>query len=113
MCRWFQDTIENEPGWLEDIWFSDESHFHLSGHVNRRSCIFWGTSPPDEVFEMPLHSPKCTAFVAMSSKGIIGPFWFESEEGETETINKERYVDVVRRFIRELKRRQGVSTRQA
>ena len=113
MCRWFQQRIEEEPDWLDNVWFSDESHFHLSGNINSKSCIFWGTSPPDEVYEIPLHSPKSTAFVAMSSKGLVGPFWFESQDGETETVNKERYVDVLRQFLTELRARQGVNLRQS
>ena len=39
----------------------------------------------------PLHSAKCTAWVAMSEHGIIGPYWFE-EDGQTVTINSIRYM---------------------
>ena len=45
----------------------------------------------------------------MSAKGIIGPFWFENDEGETETVNTERYMEVVRQFLAEL-REDGVYT---
>ena len=37
------------------------------------------------------------------------PFWFESEDGDTETVNTERYVDVVRQFLAELRRRRDVT----
>ena len=49
-----------------------------------------------------------TACVAMSAKGIIVPFWFENQDGETEMVNKELYVDVVRQFLGELRRRRDV-----
>ena len=31
----------------------------------------------------------------MSSTGIIGPFFFEDADGHTQTVNKERYVDIL------------------
>lgn len=74
MCRWFLQKIEDDDDWLDNVWFTDECHFHLSGQINSKSCVFWGTSPPEEVYEKPLHCAKSTAFVAMSAKGIIGPF---------------------------------------
>jgi len=45
-----------------------------------------GTTLSDEVYETHLHYPKSIALVAMSAKGIIGPFWFENQEGETEMM---------------------------
>ncbi|GJQ81318.1 hypothetical protein Trydic_g20531 [Trypoxylus dichotomus] len=35
-----------------------EPHFHLPGHVNRRTNRFIGFARPDEVQEVPLHSAK-------------------------------------------------------
>ena len=35
----------------------------------------------------PLHSLKCTAWVAISKHGIIGPFWFEDDNEQCVTIN--------------------------
>ena len=32
---------------------------------------------PEHCLQRPLHSMKCTAWVAISRHGIIGPFWFE------------------------------------
>ena len=33
-ARWMMDLINETPDVLNLIWFSDESHFHLNGHVN-------------------------------------------------------------------------------
>ena len=30
MCEWFCDTIEDNPDFLDHVWFSDEAHFLLS-----------------------------------------------------------------------------------
>ena len=58
MCRWFQQMVADNPDWLDNVWFTEESHFHLSGHVNSKSWVCWGTSPPDEVYQTPLHSSQ-------------------------------------------------------
>ena len=33
-----------------------------------------------------------TAWIAMSKHGIIGPYWFEDENGRAQRVNKERYL---------------------
>ena len=98
MCQWFQDKIELSPNFLNDIWFSDKAHFLLSGQVNSKNRIFWGTAAPNEVLQRPLHSKKCTEWVAMSTHGIIGSFWFEDENGEPLTVTKERCVEVLQQY---------------
>ena len=108
MCRWFCDKIDKDPDFLDDVWFSDETHFLLSGHGNSKNNIFWGTTPPEDCLQRPLHSIKCTAWVAMSKHGIIGPFWFEDENQHSVTVNTERYLGVLRKFWTASGRRRGV-----
>ena len=51
------------------------------------------------VNELPLHSAKCTAWCAMSSKGLIRPIWFQDEDsGETILVNQVRYRQTISRF---------------
>jgi len=95
MCQWFMDIVED---FLDNVWFSDEAHFTLYGHVNSKNNLFWGTSAPDEMLQRPLHSVRCTAWVAMSKHGIIGPIWFEDENENAVTVNKERYLVVLQQF---------------
>ncbi|XP_061777078.1 polyamine-transporting ATPase 13A3-like [Nerophis ophidion] len=47
MCQWFCDKIDAAPDSLDNVWFSDEAHFLLSGHVNSKKNIFWGSTPPE------------------------------------------------------------------
>ena len=108
MCEWFCNVLENDENFLENVWFSDEAYFLLSGHVNRKNNVFWGSKVPDEVLQRPLHSVKCTAWVAISKHGIIGPFWFEDDEGRSQTVNKERYMAVLNKYWASLGRRRGV-----
>ena len=61
MCEWFCNVLENDENFLEKVWFSDEAHFLLSGHVNSKNNVFWGSEVPDELLQRPLHSVKCTA----------------------------------------------------
>ena len=45
-----------------------------------RPCeLFWGSTPLEDCPQQPLHSIKCTAWVAISKHGIIRPYWFEDE----------------------------------
>ena len=105
MCEWFCDTIEDNPDFLDHVWFSGEVHFLLSGHVNSKNNVYWGTTPSEEVLQRLLHSVKCTAWVAISKYGIIGPYWFEDENERAQTVNKERYVAVLKKFWASLGRR--------
>lgn len=98
MCLWFQEKIEQNPEWIKQVWFSDEAHFHLFGHVNSKNCVFWSNSPPDFVYEKPLHSLRCTVWMAFSAQGLIGPYFFEDENGASVSITKENYVTTLTHF---------------
>ena len=108
MCQWFCDKIDVVPDFLDNVWFSNELHFLLSGYVNFKNNIYWGSTPPEHCLQKPLHSVKCTAWVAISQPGIIGPFWFEDEDEQFVTVNTERYLQVLDKFWRALGQRRGV-----
>ena len=80
MCRKFVVKMDENGRWINDVWFSDEANFYLNGTVSTKNSRFWGIPPPPELHQQPLHSRKCTAWCALSARGIIGPFWFEDEE---------------------------------
>jgi len=44
----------------------------------------------------------------MSKHGIIGPYWFEDDDGRSQTVNKERYMAVLNKYWASLGRRRGV-----
>ena len=67
--------------------------FYLANHYTTRGA--------------PLPSVKCSAWVAISKDGIIGPYWFEDENERAQTVNKERYVAVLRKVWASLRRRRG------
>ena len=49
MCRWFAQKIDEKEEFLDNVWFSDEAHFLLSGHVNSKNWVFWGAQNPYRV----------------------------------------------------------------
>ncbi|GBM23650.1 hypothetical protein AVEN_117398-1 [Araneus ventricosus] len=85
--------IDNEGFDVGCIWFADEAHFHLNGFVNKQNGRFWGSENPHLCEETPLHSPKVTAWVAVCSRGITGPFFMR------ETISSERYITILEQFV--------------
>ena len=102
MCDWLSQKMERNPGWIKNVWFSDEAHFHLNGAINSHNNIFWGSEPPEETTDKLAKGPKVTAFVAYNIRhGLLGPYWFE-EGGRTVTVNGERYREVIGKFHADL-----------
>ena len=85
----------------------DEAHLLLSGHVNSKNNIFWGSTPPKGCLQRLLHSIKCTAWVSISKHGTIEPHWFEDESEMSLMVNSQRYTEVLQRFWTILGRRRG------
>lgn len=50
MAKWF----ERHPTVFDNLRFSDEAHFWLSGYVNSHNAVYWGSGRPDEVLTKPL-----------------------------------------------------------
>ena len=78
MCEWFCDTTEANPDFLDHLWFSDEAQFLLSGHINSKNNVYWGTPTPEDAIQ-PLYSTKCTTWMAIYKNGITSSYWFEDE----------------------------------
>ena len=96
MCCWFCDKIDENPYFLDNLWFSDEAHFLFSGYVNSKNNIFWSLIPPEGCLQLSLHSIKYTPWVAISKHGIIGPYWLDSECSLM--VNSQCYIEVLQKF---------------
>lgn len=107
MAGWFLGMMENDPAWIQHVWFSDETHFYLHSNINKRTNVYWGMEKPTIVNQRPLHSPKVTAWCALSSTGIIGPFFFEDQRGVTVNVDQQSYGSVFKLFVRALGRKVG------
>lgn len=95
----YAETMLERFSNFDNILFSDEAHFHLNGHVNKQNCRYWSSENPKTKHQKPLHSPKVTVWAAISSKGIIGPYFFEDFYGRTITVNSTEYVKMLRLFL--------------
>lgn len=90
---------ETDAANLEDMWFSDEALFHLSGRVNRHKTRFWGKEIPVEIREHQSDSPNLVVWCAMSIVGLIGPCFFKKENGDAENVNGANYLHMLQNFF--------------
>ncbi|GFT23669.1 putative transposable element [Trichonephila clavipes] len=81
------------------ILFSDEAHFWLNGYVNKQNCHIWSEANPQVYVETPLHPEKLTVWYALWAGGIIGPYFFKSDEGHNVTVNGDRYRAMITNFF--------------
>lgn len=98
-CQQIMTNINEDNEFLDKLWMSDEAHFHLTGYVNKQNYRYWADRNPNEVHERPLHSSKVTVWCAVSSHGVIGPYFFENEERITMTVTSDRYVEMLQSFV--------------
>ena len=97
-CNWATSKLNDDPSWLDKILFSDECTFNINGRVNRQIVRFWGTEKPHVVVERSQNSPKVNVWVGMTSRFVIGPYFFE-ENGVAVNINAERYSSMLSEFL--------------
>ena len=89
---------ENEVQ-VNNMWMSNEAHFHLTGYVNKQNFRYWAGENPRLLHESPLHAYKVTVWCEISASGIIGPFFFEDEAGNMLTVNSQHYVEMIHNFL--------------
>jgi len=77
----FVNQVTERFSTFNNIWFSDDAHFHLNGHVNKQNCRYWSATNSKRKHQKPLRSPKVTVWTATSTRVIIGPYFFEDERG--------------------------------
>jgi hypothetical protein len=85
----FAEWAQNNEVSFNNVWFSDEAHFHLDGVVNKQNARFLVAENPCVIRKNVHHAPRITVWVAISSHGLLGPILFE------ETVNSERYYSLV------------------
>lgn len=87
---------------------SDEAHFTLSGGVNKQNCRFYATENPQLIHEEPLYDQKLTVWCGMCADMVIGPYFFEDDDGKTTTVNGERYRAMIKDIVMPIVRRNGL-----
>ena len=81
------------------FWTFWTTHFTLGGCVNKQNCCIWSPENLQVIKESPLHPEKVTVCCALWSEGVIGPYFFENEDGTTVTVNSERYGHMINGFF--------------
>ena len=59
---------------------------------------YWSTENPRQLHQTPPHCQRVTLWVAISSVGIIGPYFFEKNERAV-TVNAARYREMIEEFF--------------
>lgn len=108
-CNRMSEILEENDNAV--ILMSDEAHFHLDGAVNKQNLRFWCADNPRILAERPQHSLRVTVWCAVCEKGIIGPYFFEDNDGRTVTVNAQRYRDMLEEYFLPELRRQRIEIR--
>ena len=72
------------------IFFSDEATFHVSGMLHKHNCRIWARDNRFATVALEMNSPKVSAWCAMSSKMIVGPFFFDKS-----AVDQHNYLDML------------------
>jgi hypothetical protein len=81
---------QNNEVSLNNVWFSDEAHFHLNGVANKQNVWFWASENPRVIHEKVHPAPRTAAWVIISSHGLLWQIFLE------ETVSSERYLSMLR-----------------
>jgi len=98
----------NDVGVISTLLMTDEAHFHLSGYVNKQNYGSWAPENPQGLHQRPLHSERLTVWCGIASFGVLGPYYFEDNEGSAVTVTSEHYVAMLRNFCEPELRRRGI-----
>jgi len=109
-CRWILDKW-GSPSFRRSLLFSDEANFYLNGQVHKQNCRIWGDENPHALVEQDQQSPHLTVWCGLSSRGILGPYFFQSR-GRTVTVTGPRYKGMLDDFLVPALRRRHIPLSQ-
>ena len=98
----------NDDGVINTVLMTDAAHFQLSGYVNKRNYRYWAPENPQDLHQRPFHSERLTVWCGIASFGVLGPYFFEDNEGAAVTVTSERYVTMLRIFREPELRHRGI-----
>jgi hypothetical protein len=74
-CTKLLEMMDTLPQFLQNLITSDEADSLLSGYV-KQNFRYWPEENPRLLHQSPLHNQKVTVWCALSSFGILGPYFF-------------------------------------
>jgi hypothetical protein len=73
--------VLKDDGVIITALMTDEAHFHLSGYVNKQNYRYWVPENLQELHQRPLYSERLTVWYGIASFGVLGPYFFEDNNG--------------------------------
>ena len=99
-CERMISMIKADPDKLKLLWFSDEKQFHLNTPKNRKNNERWLRKREDfEIEETEAHPPQVMVWTAISTQGVIGPYFFDRNADQ---FSYQECIDVF--FVEKLKK---------
>uniref|UniRef100_A0A0K0ELC2 DUF4817 domain-containing protein n=1 Tax=Strongyloides stercoralis TaxID=6248 RepID=A0A0K0ELC2_STRER len=95
----FENLVRENDGFLDKLIMSSEAHFYTEGYVNVQNLWVWGSEEPKPITDEPLKAKSVIVWCGVTSKRIIGPYFFEDEDGQTVTVNGLRYREMIQNFL--------------
>jgi hypothetical protein len=84
----FAERAQNNGASFNNVWFSDEAHYHLDGEV-KQNVRFWASENPLVIHDKVRHAPRITVWATVTSHGPLRPIFCE------ETLNSEHYLSTL------------------
>ena len=81
------------------IFFADEAHLDLGGYKNKWNCRIGGQKTRTHTLKSRCTQNESLFGADFGTRGIIGTFFFENEQGEALTVNGDRYRAVLNEFL--------------
>lgn len=92
-CEWLLQRPFLED-FVENIMFSDEAIFYVSGKVNRHNFRYWSSENPKWVEDRKVQGdPRIMVWAGIWNVRIIGPFYFDT------TVDKDSYLTMLKTFL--------------
>ena len=92
---WVLERLAVDNNFAKRIIFKDEAYFYFSGFLNKQNCRIWENENPQVMQEREIHLLRTTVWCGFWAGGVIGPFFFETDDGTTLTVNGEQYRDMI------------------
>jgi hypothetical protein len=92
-CGWIQRKVGEDAHFLGMIVSTDEVTFKLNGIVNRHNCVYLFSENPNVHVDKAVNLPGLSVCYGVSSRGVVGPFFFEG------TVIGAAYLNMLQELI--------------